>query len=225
MSPRRPRAFAIRAMAVILGLATARVVALDLATIHDQAHRLGALRHVVVARATLMKGAVVRDADVTTVSRHSSEVPNDTVASPAAVVGRTIVVDVAAGAPILRANIARHGTGPSAALPPDRRAIRLVDAGGLAPAVGSIVDVYATYDAATSARANESATLVARGAVVLQVDADGGATPHTTSASGTTSGLVVMIRSGETRAVASAIANGVVTVVIAPVEDACCADP
>ena len=34
-----------------------------------------------------------------------------------------------------------------------------------------------------------------------------------------------MVRASDTADVASAVANAVVTVAIAPVEDACCADP
>ncbi len=221
---RSPRAVALRAGALVVAALTARTVATDVGAIHAQARALGPLRGVVVASRTLQKGETVARGAVRVVERHTGEEPAGTLTALDQAVGHTITIDVAAGAPVLHSNIARERVGMSGALATDARVVRIVDAGGLAPEVGAIVDVYATFGPTADAGTTPTASLVARAARVLRVDHAATDIPaaHTTASS---SGILVMVRASETAGVASAVANGVVTVAIAPVEDACCADP
>ncbi|HEY1737519.1 MAG TPA: SAF domain-containing protein [Acidimicrobiia bacterium] len=227
---RSPRALALRIAAVVVAALTARVVATDIQSIHNQAHSLGPVRNVVVAKRTLLKGEIVERADIGVVARHAGQEPRDVLADPASAVGRAITIDVARGAPLLRANVSKGGTGTSGALRVDERVVRVVDASGLTPDAGAIVDVYATLGATSdtnnNANPNDGATLVARGARVLRVDHSPTDVPsaHATSSTSTT-GMLLLVNASETADIASAVADGVMTVAIAPVEDACCVDP
>ena len=149
---------------------TARTVATDIQTIHAQARALGPLRNVVVAQRTLLKGEIVGRDDVGVLARHAGQEPNDVLNDPARAIGRAITVDVARGAPLLRANVSAGRAGTSGALTGDERVVRVVDAGGLVPEVGAIVDVYATFGSTAGVSTTDSnndsdtngATLVAR---------------------------------------------------------------
>ncbi|HEY3831856.1 MAG TPA: SAF domain-containing protein [Acidimicrobiia bacterium] len=227
---RSPRALALRAAAVVVAVLTARIVATDVGTIHAQAHSLGPVRNVVMARHTLLKGEIVGRADIDVVGRHTGQEPRDVLTDPARVIGRAITVDVARGAPVLRANVSTGGAGTSGALSADERVVRVVDASGLTPEVGAVVDVYAssgsTTDASNGGSDNGGAQLVARGARVLRVDHSSTDVPSAhASSSASTTGMLLLVKASETADIASAVADGVMTVAIAPVEDACCADP
>jgi Flp pilus assembly protein CpaB len=229
---RSPRALALRAAAVVVAVLTARTVATDIQAIHSQAHALGPVHTVVIARRTLLKGEIVGRADIGVVARHAGQEPSDVLTDPTRAVGRAITVDVARGAPVLRANLSAGRAGTSGALSADERVVRVVDAGGLAPEVGAIVDVYATFGATSGTsdnagdNASAGATLVARGARVLRVEVSSADVPSAHAASpDATTGILLLVKASETADIASAVADGVMTVAIAPVEDACCVDP
>ncbi len=224
------RQHTLRAAAVAVAALTARTVAVDVGSLHAQAHALGPLRGVVTARRTLLKGAIVGPGDIRIVARHTGQEPARVLTAAARAVGHVVTVDVAAGAPVLDANVAPGPSGTSGSLTTDERVVRIADAAGLTPEVGSIVDIYATFDPSSSAQtgtggsgSNGPAVLVASGARVLRVDHQSNDLPATSGRAGSaTTGMLVMVRSSETASLAAAVVSGVVTVAIAPVSEACC---
>lgn len=142
----------------------------------------------------------------------------------------------------------------SAAVPPGFRVIRVVDNGGLVPEAGAIVDVLMVAESTPRvippdteseqppdlAAEIGSSPVIAEGAVVLAESIAGSGEPRSannaagsnpvrnaprsrTSTDGT--GIVLLVRTQEARAIATALAYGGVTIVLAPPEDACCATP
>ena len=246
----------IRAAAVVVGLATIRVVANDLADIDAHAHSLGTEITVVIAQHEIPLGATVATTDVQTVQRYQSQVPADAIRAAPDVVGRVVRVPLVAGAPVQRANLALSHRDPvlatrssdlgnattSAAIPPGFRVLRVVDSLGMVPTAGSVVDVLATPTNPTSApgdvpadtggsnttRSNAS-RIVARGAIVLPDSTESSRASRVTNTSRTrndsaATGIMLLVRDVEARAIASAAATGVVSIVLAPLEEACCAD-
>jgi Flp pilus assembly protein CpaB len=196
----------LRALAIGLALFTARLVAVDLATLHRRAATLGPLVPVVEARRAVPLGTVLEPADLRVVERHESAVAPTTLSSLDDAIGRTARVEIVAGSPVLTAQLVRGGRASTAALvAPERRAVRVVTIDGLRPPVGAIVEVYASVDTTT--------TVVARGARVLAVD--GGS-------DGAETGVLVEVRASEALDLAFAAANGALVLALAPPEDACC---
>ena len=70
-----PRALALRLAAVVVAVATAGLVASDLATLHRRAHDFGPERAALVARRDLPMGTTIRAGDVHTRAVHSSQLP------------------------------------------------------------------------------------------------------------------------------------------------------
>jgi Flp pilus assembly protein CpaB len=81
------------------------------------------------------------------------------------------------------------------------------------PPAGAVVDVLAALDPSVSA--SNRAVSVARAARVLAVDESDGA-----RADG--AGVTVLVTDAEASGLAFAAANGVLTLALAPPEDACC---
>jgi pilus assembly protein CpaB len=229
---RSPRVFLAWAAAVVVVLATVRVVAGDLGSLHRRAHSLGADVTVVLAARDLPLGATVGTGDVRTVRRPSTTVSSDALHDPGRAVGRVVAVallrDDVVGARHLvagdRAGIT--GSGVNGIVPVGRRAVHVLVKDGFQPPVGSVVDVLATYDPslATGSGAPGEATFVARGALVLALggvvqDGDAGASADAT---GTGSGVTLLVTETESRSVAYATAIGQVSLALAPVEAACC---
>ena len=154
----------------------------------------------------------------------------------ALVVVRTVVVDIVhrrAGPPATATVPTRPPT-PSALASPSTRIVRVPDHARIAPPVGTVVDVYAAYEAAdptgTIGQGPGRAVAVARGAVVLATGAMPtkpaahdllSGSPDTTSVTSDPS-VTLLIRTDDTAPVAFAVAFGAITLAIAPVEDACC---
>src|SRR4030095_9873247 len=86
------RALALRAPAVVAGLATAWVVTADLARLHRRAGDLGPEQPAVVARRDLSIGSVVTAHDVATRRAHRSLLPAGTLTSAREALGRTVAV-------------------------------------------------------------------------------------------------------------------------------------
>jgi Flp pilus assembly protein CpaB len=207
---------ALRVLAVALALVTARLVAADLATLHRRAATLGELRPVLVARHDLPLGHRVDADDLRVVERHAGQVPGAALRTPADAVGRTVVVPLVADAPLLAAHLAaadRHSV--ATLIAPGHVAIRIADSEGLRPPVGSVVQVLAPVAIGTAIelRSGGRADVVVERARVLEVGDDG-----------TTRTVLVEVLVADAPRLASATANGVLTLALLPPEDACCAD-
>ena len=231
---RSPRVLLAWAAAVVVVLATVRVVAGDLGSLHRRAHSLGADVPVVLAARDLPLGATVGTGDVRTVRRPSTTVSSDALHDPGQAVGRVVAVallrDDVVGARHLVAGDRAGITGPgvNGIVPVGRRAVHVLVKDGFQPPVGSVVDVLATYDPslATGSGSPGEATFVARGALVLALggaaqDSDAGRPPPPTRHR-TGSGVTLLVTETESRSVAYATAIGQVSLALAPVEAACC---
>jgi pilus assembly protein CpaB len=220
---RSPRFVAASCAALVVGAATAYVVARDLAELHRRAADLGPVRPVVVAARDLPLGATVAAADLTTVPRHASVTPPGALHDPGGAVGRVVAVPVVRGAVVQQAHLAaRDRAGAGALVAPGQRAVRVVPADGMRPEPGAVVDLLAALDPAVAPAApGETGVAVARGARVLAVEDAGG----DGTGSGATAGVTLLVAEDEAYDVAYAAANGVLSLALAPPEAACCQQP
>lgn len=187
---------AVAALAGVTALAAARLVGQAEAS----AARYGSLRPVVVATRPVDMGAVLRAGDVEVRPLPAAFLPDDHVAAAAEVVGRTVVVGLFPGLPVVRGHLAPDGVrGVAALLPPGTRAVAVPAGGASAPVgTGDLVDVLATFDP-TSSDTGEPTFAVATAALVVDV-AEERAT--------------VAVSPEEARRVAFAVAHGVVTLAV-----------
>jgi pilus assembly protein CpaB len=227
---RSPRVLLAWAAAVVVVLATVRVVTGDLGALHRRAHSLGADVAVVLAARDLPLGTTVGSGDVRTVRRPSTTVSPDALHDPGQAVGHVVA------AALLRDDVvgARHlvagdragigGPGINGIVPVGRRAVHVLVKDGFQPPVGSVVDVLATYDPsiATASGTPGEATLVARGAQVLAVAGAAPSGDAGPSSDVTASGVTLLVTETESRSVAYAASIGEVSLSLAPVEAACC---
>jgi len=201
---RSPAAFwtAAGALALLTGLVVARLVGAAQA----EADRYGSPRSVAVAVRLVPAGEVVSAGDVEVRRVPAAFVPRGALPSPP--VGRTVVVPLFPGEPVLRAKLAPEGLGGVAALlPRGTRAVAVPTGGASAPVRrGDVVDVLATFDPATSSTpgsgggpGQEPTFPVATGARVVDVG------PETAT---------VAVSPEQARRVAFAAAHGVVTMAL-----------
>lgn len=207
-SPRSPRAprptrrrfrltrspFAFWLVAALLALVTASVVSGAIGRAESMAARYGPLTPVVVAARPVERGAALAGADLTVREVPAGFLPEGVFRTVDEVRGRAPVVPLLAGEPVLRGRLAPDGlSGVAALLPPGRRAMA-VPTGGASPPLrkGDAVDVLATFDGAP-------AVAVAADATVLDVG---------------TESATISVTPDEARAVAYALSQGGVTVVI-----------
>jgi Flp pilus assembly protein CpaB len=216
---RSPRVYVAWFVVALAALFTARVVAVDLGTLHARARTVGRDVAVVTARRDLALGVTVAPSDVQIVRRPSATVAPDALRDVSEAEGRVVSVPVLAGDPVRAQALAPvDRTGLDGIVPPGRRAVHVVLDDGFRPAPGAVVDVLASSDpeigAYTGAVAAGTATVIAHGARVLAVDDTEGIT-----AAGTSSALTILVTEPEARDVVYAAANGRIAVVLAPPED------
>ena len=194
---------AVVALAAVTGLTAARLVGRAEAA----AARYGSLRPVVVATRPVAMGTVLRPADVSVRDLPASFLPERHVAATADAVGRTAVVALFPGVPLVAGHLAPDGVqGVAALLPPGSRAVSVPGGGASAPVrTGDVVDVLATFDpsaSASPAAAAEPTFAVAVSALVVDVGDDS---------------ATVAVGPEEAKRVAFAVAHGVVTLAVVPV--------
>ena len=188
------------AAVALLAVLTATVVGGMAARARAEAARYGSLRTVAVARRPVDVGTVLRPDDVSEARVPAAFLPEGWVRTTSDVVGRTVVVPLFRGAPVLRGQVAPWGVqGVAALLPPGARAVA-VPTGGASPELraGDVVDVLATLDADLEA-GEEPTVEVAAAALVVGV-AEESAT--------------VAVAPEEARRIAFALTAGSVTLVL-----------
>lgn len=187
------------AAVVALACFTAVTVAGQVEKAGAQAARYGRLRPVVTATRAVEIGSVVGPADVVLRSMPAAFLPDGAVGSTSGAVGRTVVVPLLPGAPVVAANLAPDGLEGLAALLPDDTQAVAVPAGPVSVAVrrGDRVDVLATFDPPPVGE--EPTFPVAEAALVLDVGPEA---------------VAVAVAPEEARRVAYAVAAGVVTLVL-----------
>ena len=192
---------AVAALAGLTALTAARLVGRAEAS----AARYGSLRPVVVATGPVETGAVLGAGDVAVRAMPAAFLPDDHVAVASEAVGRTVVVALFRGVPVVRGHLAPDGVrGVADLLPPGTRAVAVPSGGASAPVrTGDRVDVLATFDPSSSASSDGEPTFaVATAALVVDVGDDS---------------TTVAVGPDEARRVAFAVAHGVVTLAVAPV--------
>ena len=137
-----PRALALRLAAVVVAVATAGLVASDLATLHRRAQHFGPERAALVARRDLPMGTTIRARYVRTRAVHSSQLPPGVLIDRDRAVGRVVVVPVLHDGFVADRNLApRKRSGLDGAVPRGIRAVRVVATDSLVPRSGAAVDV------------------------------------------------------------------------------------
>ena len=152
---------------------------------------------------------------------HRSQLPSGAL-SPGAADGRVVAVPVVRGAFVVNGNVApRRRTGLDGAIPPGMRALRIVARDALRPSVGSSVDVLVTFESSDAAAGGAPTVVAARGVLVLGTD-EAPAAVETGAGDRNAAGLGVTLLVTEEDAprLAFAAAAGVVTLALAPPEDA-----
>jgi pilus assembly protein CpaB len=189
-----------------LALATAAVVAGALGRADSLAGQYGPLRPVVVAARPVEAGTELKAADVAVRRLPGRFRIDGSFATAGQVEGRTAVVPLVQGEPVLRAHLSPDGLGGlTALLPPGTRAVA-VPTGSASPPLrrGDLVDLLATFDpSATGATgdAGDATLAIALDAPVVDVGTDA---------------ATVAVTPAEARAVALAISRGAVTVALTP---------
>jgi Flp pilus assembly protein CpaB len=219
MLRRPPRAVALRVGAVVVVIATAALVASDLAALHRRANELGEPRAAVVARRDLRIGATIGARDVTTRQVHTSQVPPGVLDDVHDAIGRVMTVAALRDSFVATRNLApRHRTGLDGAIPAGMRALRIVVSDAIQPRVGAAVDVIASFEtdafSGDSDLGLESATVIAEGVLVL-------ASHATTSVDGGAArGVTLLVTPSEAGDLVFATTHGFVTLALVPPEDA-----
>ena len=188
------------ALVALLAVLTATVVGGMTDRARAEAARYGSLRTVAVARRPVDAGTVLRPSDVSEERVPAAFLPEGWVRSASEVVGRSVVVPLFRGAPVLRGQVAPWGLqGVAALLPPGARAVA-VPTGGVAPKLRTldVVDVLATLDADVAA-GEEPTVEVAVGALVVDVGEES---------------ATVAVAPDEARRVAFALSAGAVTLAL-----------
>ena len=211
---RSPRSLLAWSAALLVAVITIVVVFSDLATLHRRARDFGAPRPVLVAAHDLPLGATLGASDVREISRYAAATPANAVVDVDDAIGRVVAVPVLAGSVLLEPHLTeRDRDGLSGLVPFGYRAVRIRPDDGLRPPVGAVVDALVALDPTLSER--REGQIVARAARVLAVEADDDAL-----ADG--AGVTLLVTEDEARGLAFAAANGVLTLALAPPEDACC---
>jgi Flp pilus assembly protein CpaB len=199
---------------VVVAIVTVVVVGGDLTTLHRRARELGAPQTVFVAAHDLPLGATLGANDLVGVSRYASAIPEAAIVDLDDAVGRVVAVPVVGGTVVRDANLAgRDRDGLSGLVAKGYRAVRVRPEDGLRPPPGAVVDVLVALDPTLAD--GTRASVVAHAARVLAVEADDDAMVDGT-------GVTLLVTEDEARELAFAAANGVLTLALAPPEDACC---
>jgi Flp pilus assembly protein CpaB len=187
------------AVVVVLACFTASTVARSAGRAGAQAARYGRLRPVVTAAHAVDIGTVLRATDVSVRSMPAAFVPDGSLGSTAAVVGRTVVVPLFRGVAVVSSNLAPDGLqGLAALLPADTEAVAVPTGTASVPLRrGDRVDVLATFDPPSPGQ--DPTFPVAEAALVVDVGPEAAA---------------VAVGPEEAKRVAFAVASGTVTLAV-----------
>ena len=226
------RARLLRGGAGLLALATAQMMWSNLQAIEQQAHTLGAKITVVIATRDLPAGLTLTKSDIRIATRHRSQMPAGTVQSSTVALGAIVRVGLVKGAPIQQRNLANSHTNGRSIVPSGYRGVRVSDHAGLVPPPGTVVDILASYvntesldgdsPASRMAMISES-VVIARGALVMS--GAGSMEPNGTKnreSANSDPAVILRVKEGDVAAITFAQSFGEVSIVLAPLETACC---
>lgn len=173
-----------------------------------------------VATRDLPLGHTIRTGDVELVTRYERHLPEGTLLDPDTADGRVVTVPVLEGGVVTERHLAAPDrSGLDGVVPDGMRAVRVVVEDAPPVTAGSVVDVLVTFDPGVVPPALEATTTVVEGAVVA--GADEGGDP----AGRDTRGVTLLVDKAAARRLAFAVASGIVTLALAPPEEACCLKP
>jgi len=185
-------------LALVLALGAAVLVADQRRDAADTVAGFGTRRSVVVARHDLEPGRVISAGDVASYDLPLVAIPSGAMSGDT--VGRIVTAPIVAGEVMNQARLAPDGLSAIAGLvPPGARGIsvpRPADGSGLAVQRGDVVDVVAAENTNTG----EGPTLVARAAVVIEVN---------------DAAVTLAVRADEVPGVAAAVGRGVPVLALA----------
>lgn len=212
-----PRVVLAWIAAAAVALLTAHTVAADLAALHRRARSAGPVVDAVVARRDLPLGTTVTPDALSTVGRFRAHLPPGALRAVGQAAGRVVATPVLRGSVVTDRHLApRTRNGLDGVVPPGMRAARVVVEQGVHPRPGALVDVLVSFDPARVGAGRDPTMAVVRGATVLDVDDRAG--PG--SSGGDRIGVTLLVDPDAARRLAFAAANGVVTLTLAPPEDA-----
>lgn len=221
MHRRSPRVLLFWFAAIAVALVTAIVVSTDLATLHRRAGSLGAERSVAVAARDLPIGTTVEATDLQVRRVHSSQLPPGALEAPD-IDGRVVVVTVLKDGFLTSRNLApADRSGLDGVVPAGMRIVRVTADSAPPLRSGDAVDVLATFDPSIASELPagwDPTVLVARGALVVEGSESTDSGDPTVASNGM--GVSVIVTEEEARGLAFAAANGVVTIAVAPPEEA-----
>lgn len=165
--------------------------------------RYGPLRPLLVATGPAPAGTVLGSEHVSVKMVPAGSLPPGHLAAVAHAAGRTVVVPLLAGLPVVRSHLAPDGSsGVAALLPPGRRAVAIpLDQAAPPLRVGDHVDVVATSGDTDPAADEGPSFLVAEAVPVLDVDAESEA-------------VTVAVAPAEATRIAFALTEGVVSLML-----------
>ena len=190
---------AVAGLALVTGLAVSGAVG----RADSLAGQYGPLRPVVVAARPVERGTELKAGDLAVRQLPARFRADGSFAAAGQVEGRTAVVPLVEGEPVLRGHLAPDGVaGVTALLPPGTRAVA-VPTGSASPPLrkGDVVDLLATFDPSATGGTGDSTLAIALDAPVVDVGTDA---------------ATVAVTPAEARAVALAISRGAVTVALTP---------
>lgn len=206
-------------MAGLAALVAARVIAGDVAALHGRARAAGAEVTAVVAARDLPLGHTLEADDLDTALRYQGHLPDGALLSVDGLAGRVVTVPILEGAVVSERHLGpRDRTGLDGVVPEGMRAMRVVIDEAPQLAAGSVVDVLVTFDPGLVPPEIDATTTVVEGAVI--VGTDEGREPGRDAA-----GVTLLVDEPAARRLAFAMANGIVTLALAPPEEACCPKP
>ena len=144
---RSPRVLLAWAAALIVMLVTVRIVSGDIGSLHRRAHDLGRDVPVVLATRDLALGTTVVAGDLRVVQRPSTTVASDALRAASTAVGRIIAVALLRDEAVSARHLVADANG---VVPVGHRAVHVVVKDGFQPPLGSVVDVLATFDPAST---------------------------------------------------------------------------
>jgi pilus assembly protein CpaB len=223
-SPHTVRSRLTYAAAALLAIATARTVATDLAALHARAREAGPAADVVVAARDLPLGVPLRVRDLSVRRAFTGQLPPGSLRSPDDAVGRVVTTPVLSGSVLTARHLApADRNGLDGLVPPGMRAVRVSAEGADWVAPGSVVDLFVTFDPAAVGPDTDPTQLAVGAALVIAAgtaDGVGGATDDGFDGTAPGAGLTVLTDPDGARRLAFAAAHGILTVALAPPEEA-----
>ncbi|MSO37114.1 MAG: hypothetical protein EXQ69_02560 [Acidimicrobiia bacterium] len=206
MFRRSPRATLLWIVAFAVAIATATHVAGLLSSLENQEREFGRVQSVVVAARDLQLGRRVATDDLAIRRIRGDTFGKRSFQTVTSIVGTIVRVPLLSGSVITSRHVTKGNRGAgSPVVPNGLRVMRVPNDKGVRPAVGDVIDLYATFDPQVIGDSGDpTITLVTAALVVASTTAD----------------IDVVVTPDEAKRIAFATMVGEISVAIAPPEEA-----